>query len=75
MSFAIGMTSGKHTESWKEAYEFASAKDKKEQVEEKMEVLKDFLIRNPESYRPVLERAKTPVALDRACRSIVMDNL
>lgn len=75
MIFAAGLTSGKHTESWKEAYEFSSSKDKQEQIEEKMEVLKDFLIRNPESYRPVLERAKTPIALDRACRSIVMDNL
>lgn len=75
MNFAIGLVSGKHTQSWKEAYEFSSAEDKLEQVNEKIEVLEGFEIPDPESYRPVLERAKTPIALDRACRTIVLDNL
>ena len=75
MSFAIGLVIGKHTQSWKEAYEFASNEDKKAQVDEKIRVLEDFEIENPESYRPILNRAKTPVALDRACRTIVLSNL
>lgn len=66
---------GKHTESWREAYEFSSKEEKREQVNEKIEILKDFRIRNPESYRPVLNMAKTPIALDRACRSIICNNL
>ena len=75
MSFAIGLVIGKHTQSWKEAYEFASNEDKKAQVDEKIEVLEGFEIENPESYRSMLEGAKTPIALDRACRTIVLDNL
>ena len=75
MRFAIGLVVGKHTQSWKEAYEFASNEDKKAQVDEKIEVLEGFEIPDSESYRPMLERAKTPVALDRACRTIVLNNL
>ena len=75
MRFEIGLVIGKHTQSWKEAYEFASNEDKKAQVDEKIRVLEDFEIENPESYRPILNRAKTPVALDRACRTIVLSNL
>ena len=71
----MGIIYGKHTESWREAYEFSSKEDKKAQVDEKIEVLEDFKIENPESYRPILNRAKTPVALDRACRTIICDNL
>ena len=58
MSCAIGLVIGKHTQSWKEAYEFASNEEKQEQVNEKIEVLEDFEIPEPESYRQVLERAK-----------------
>lgn len=75
MSFAIGLVIGKHTQSWKEAYEFASNEGKKAQVDEKIRVLEDFEIENPESYRPILNRAKTPVALDRTCKMIILDNL
>ena len=75
MSFAIGLVIGKHTQSWKEAYEFASNEEKQEQVDEKIRVLEDFEIENPESYRPILNRAKTPVALDRTCKMIILDNL
>ena len=49
--------------------------EKQEQVNEKIEVLEDFEIPEPESYRSILERAKTPIALDRCCRSIICDNL
>lgn len=75
MRFAIGLVIGKHAHSWKEAYEFASNEEKQEQVNEKIEVLEDFEIHEPESYRPILERAKTPVALDRTCKMIILDNL
>ena len=75
MSFAIGLITGKHTKSWKESYEFSSNEEKLEQVNEKIEVLEGFEIPNPESYRNMLERAKTPLALDRTCRTIVLDNL
>ena len=75
MSFAIGLIAGKHPQSWKESYEFSSNEEKLEQVNEKIKVIEDFEIHDPESYRPILERAKTPVALDRVCRSIVLDNL
>ena len=75
MRFEIGLITGKHTKYWKEAYEFSSNEEKQEQVNEKIEVLEGFEIPNPESYRHMLERAKTPVALDRACRTIVLDNL
>ena len=53
------------------AYEFISEEDRQEQIEEKIEVLEGFEIEDPESYRFIFNRAKTPVALDRACRSIV----
>ena len=75
MRFAIGLITSKHTQSWKEAYEFSSNEDKLEQINEKIEILEGFEIPDPESYRPMLERAKTPVALDRACRTIVLNNL
>lgn len=71
----MGIIYGKHTEGWREAYEFASKEDKNEQVNEKIEVLEGFEIENPENYRSILNRAKTPVALDRACRTIICNNL
>ena len=75
MSFAIGLIAGKHPQSLKESYEFSSNEEKLEQVNEKIEVLEDFEIPNPESYRNMLEMAKNPIALDRACRTIILDNL
>ena len=75
MNFTIGLITGKHTQSWKEAYEFSSNEDKLEQINEKIEVLEGFEIENPESYRPILNRAKTPAALDRTCRTIICNNL
>lgn len=69
------MSYGKHGKGWQAAFSFSSEEDRKEQVEEKLEVLEGFRIRHPEQYLTILNKAKTPVALDRACRSIVEENL
>lgn len=63
---------GKHGQNWDESYHFSSEKDKKSQVEEKIKILKEFLVKSPESYRSVLNKAESPIALDRICRSIIL---
>lgn len=62
---------GQHSQNWNESYHFSSEKDKKFQIEEKIKILKEFLVKSPESYRSALNKAESPIALDRICRSII----
>ena len=64
-----------HTESWKETFCFIDEASKKAQVDEKIEILKDFEIEDAESYRSLLITAKTPSSLDRICCAIICNNL
>lgn len=66
---------GKHTQGWKTTYEFASEKDKKKQVDEKIRLLEDFLVSSPEKYRKALNKASSPASLDRIFRAIISDAL
>lgn len=71
----MGLIYGKHTSGWRNTYEFVSEEDKKNRVEEKIELLKDFMVENAESYFHELYASKTPSCLDKTCRTIIFNNL
>lgn len=57
------------------SHKFISTRHKQVSVKRKIQIFRELLIKDPESYSGLLLTATSPIMLDRLCADIIRKNL